>query len=203
MMDRNYRHTRHALTGIILSGGKNIRMGVNKSFLKVGKRTIIERTADLFNELFTQVILVTNEPLHYAHLNLEVAVDLVPKGGALAGIYTGLFYALYSPCFVAACDMPFLNPAVIGYMVGLSKNYDVVIPALDDGYHPVHAIYARRCINQIERLIVTNRFKITDFFPGVRVREVTPAEVHPLNPAMDSFLNINTPEDLAEVLKKK
>ena len=202
MMNRDYRHTKHEITGIILSGGKNIRMGVNKAFLQVGERTIIERTAELFNELFTQVILVTNEPQHYAHLNLEIAVDLVPKGGALIGIYTGLFYALHSPCFVAACDMPFLNPAVIDYMVRLGKNYDVVIPSLDDGYHPTHALYSRRCIAQIEQLIGENNFKITDFFHKVRVREVTPAEIQSLNPAMDSFLNINTPEDLEQVRKQ-
>ena len=202
-MNRNFRPTKQPITGIILSGGKNIRMGVNKAFLQIGQRTIIERTAELFNQLFEQVILVTNDPLDYSHLNLEIAVDLFPKGGALIGIYTGLFYASHSPCFIAACDMPFLNPAVIDYLVNAGKNYEVVIPALDDGYHPLHALYSKRCITQIERLIGENDFKITDFFSKVRVREIIPAEVRPLNPVMDSFLNINTPEDLEEVRKQR
>ena len=177
-------------------------MGVNKAFLQIGQKTIIERTVELFNQMFEQVILVTNDPLDYSHLNLEIAVDLVPKGGALIGIYTGLFYASHSPCFIAACDMPFLNSAVIDYMVGLGKNYDVVIPSLEDGYHPIHALYSRRCINQIEQLIGTKNYKITDFFHKVRVREVTPTELKPLDPPMDSFLNINTPEDLEQIHRR-
>jgi len=198
-MNKSSRLTKHPNTGIILSGGKNIRMGVNKAFLKIGQRTIIERTVKLFNQLFEQVILVTNDPLDYSHLNLEIVVDLFPKGGALIGIYTGLFYASHSPCFIAACDMPFLNAAVIDYMLGLGENYDVVIPSLEDGYHPVHALYSRRCINHIEHLIEAKNYKITDFFEKVRVREVRPAEIKPLNPAMDSFININTPEDLKQI----
>ena len=201
-MNKNFPLTKHPITGIILSGGKNIRMGVNKAFLKIGQSTIIERTAELFNQLFEQVILVTNNPLDYAHLNLEIAVDLLPKGGALIGIYTGLSYASHSPCFIAACDMPFLNPAVINYMVDLGKNYDVVIPSLEDGYHPIHALYSRRCINHIEHLIDEKNYKITNFFPKVRIREVTPTEFKPLNPSMDSFLNINTPADLKQIGSK-
>jgi molybdopterin-guanine dinucleotide biosynthesis protein A len=198
-MNRNPQLSKHQITGIILSGGKNVRMGVNKAFLRVGQRTIIERTAELFNQRFEQVILVTNDPLDYSHLSLEIAVDLVPKGGALIGIYTGLFYASHSLCFIAACDMPCLNPAVIEYMVGLGKNYDVVIPALEDGYHPLHALYSRRCIKQIEHLIGKKNYKITNFFHKVRVREVTPTEFKPFNPALDSFLNINTPQDLDQI----
>jgi molybdopterin-guanine dinucleotide biosynthesis protein A len=201
-MNRNLRPTKDPITGIILSGGKNIRMGVNKAFLRIGQRTIIERTAELFNQLFEQVILVTNDPLDYSHLDLEIAVDLFPKGGALIGIYTGLFYASHSPCFIAACDMPFLRPAVIDYMADLGKNYDVVIPSLEDGYHPIHALYSRRCIIQIEQLIGKKNYKITDFFHKVRVREVTSTELKPLNPTMDSFLNINTPEDLEQIRRE-
>ena len=198
-MNNNPPFTKHPVTGIILSGGKNTRMGVNKAFLQIGETTIIERTAELFNKMFARVILVTNDLLDYSRLNLEIAVDLVPSGGALAGIYTGLFYASHSPCFIAACDMPFLNPAVIGYMVGLSTNWDVVIPSLEDGYHPVHALYSKRCLNHIELLIGKKDYKITNFFDKVRVREVTPTELKPLNPTMDSFLNINTPEDLKQI----
>ena len=201
-MNKISRLTKQPVTGIILSGGKNIRMGVNKAFLQIGQRTIIERTAELFNQLFGQVILVTKDPLDYSHLNLEIAVDLFPRGGALVGIYTGLFYASHSSCFIAACDMPFLNPAVIHYMVDLGENYDVVIPSLEDGYHPTHALYSRRCINHIEHLIEKKNYKITDFFQKVRVREVTPAEIKPLDPDMDSFLNINTPEDLKQIAIK-
>ena len=198
-MDKHVSYTASALTGIILAGGKNIRMGENKAFIRVKGRRIIDRTVELFHDIFEQVILVTNEPLTYSHLNLEIVVDLIPANSALIGIYTGLFYAATTYCFVVACDMPFLNRKVIDYMVSIRKNYDIVIPVLDDGYHPTHALYSRRCITPIKKLIQTGNFKITDFFNRVTVREVTEKELRSLDPSMEAVLNINTPEDLERV----
>ncbi|MCK5514734.1 MAG: molybdenum cofactor guanylyltransferase, partial [Deltaproteobacteria bacterium] len=172
----------------------------NKAFLEVGGKKIIDRTAELFQEIFSQVILVTNEPLQYAYLDLEIVTDLIPMSGSLIGIYTGLFYSSNTHCFVAACDMPFLNKKVVEYMISIKENYDVVIPHLKDGYHPLHALYSKKCLKFIEELINEDNLKIIDFFNKVKVREITSDEMSSINPAMNSFLNINTPEDL-ETLK--
>ena len=187
---------KHAMTGIILSGGKNIRMGKNKAFINVGGQTIIDRIAELFQEKFSQVILVTNEPLAYTYLDLEIVTDLIPRSGSVIGIYTGLFYASHTHCFVAACDMPFLSKQVVEYMIALKDTYDVVIPHLQDGYHPLHALYSKRCLKSIENLIQEGNLKITDFFKNVKVRELTFTELSSVDPAMNSFRNINTPDDL-------
>ena len=195
-MKKNACLNKRAMTGIILSGGKNIRMGENKAFLEVGGKTIIDRTAELFQEIFSQVILVTNDPLPYVYLDLEIVTDLIPISGSLIGIYTGLFYSSNTHCFVAACDMPFLSKKVVEYMIAMKESYDVVIPHLEDGYHPLHALYSKRCLKSIEELINGDNLKIIDFFNKVKVREITPDELIPIDHAMNSFLNINTPEDL-------
>jgi molybdopterin-guanine dinucleotide biosynthesis protein A len=88
-------------------------------------------------------------------------------------------------------------------MVSIRKDYDVVIPVLDDGYHPIHALYSRRCITPIKQLIRTGNFKITDFFNRVRVRKVTPEELRAVDPPMEAVLNINTPEDLERVERQE
>ena len=49
------------MAGVILSGGKSIRMGKNKAFIQVEGVPIIERIHNLFRELFQEVIIVTNE----------------------------------------------------------------------------------------------------------------------------------------------
>ncbi|KPJ60996.1 MAG: hypothetical protein AMJ42_01275 [Deltaproteobacteria bacterium DG_8] len=188
-----------AITGVILAGGKNIRIGENKAFLEVQGQRIIDRTAKLFKGIFSQVILVTKTPLEYSYLDLEIIVDLIPKSGSLIGIYTGLFYSSYAHSFVTACDMPFLNRKLIEYMITISRHYDVVIPHLPDGYHPLHALYSKRCMKFIEELIREDNLKIIDFFNKVKVREVTSDEMNSLDPTMNAFLNINTLEDLEKV----
>ena len=40
------------MTGIILAGGGNTRMGQNKAFLRVGGERLIDRTVRLFRSLF-------------------------------------------------------------------------------------------------------------------------------------------------------
>jgi molybdopterin-guanine dinucleotide biosynthesis protein A len=187
------------LAGVILAGGKNIRMGVNKAFLTVYGQRIIDRTAAMFNALFRQVILVTNAPLEYASLNLEIAVDLFPANSPLAGIYTGLYYSSHPYAFVAGCDMPLISRPVLEYMTSLCPGHDVIIPRLDDGYHPLHAVYSRRLIKPMGELIRGGKLKITEVFSHARVREVTAAELRPLDRELRSFLNLNTPEDLRKV----
>ncbi len=184
------------ITGIILAGGKNLRMGKNKAFLEINGERIIDRTKNLFVDLFDEVLLVTNSPLEYFDLNLRTVSDLLP-GGALGGIYTGLFHASHSHGFVAACDMPFLNQALISHLVALAPAYDLVIPKTSDGWEPLHAVYSQKCLPFMEDLLRKNNFKIFDFFSKVKKREVTTEEILPFDPHLVSFLNINTPEDLS------
>ncbi len=185
------------ITGIILAGGKNLRMGKNKAFLEIKGQRIIDRTKQLFVDLFDEVFLVANSPLDYLDLNLRVVSDLFPGGGALGGIYSGLFHASHSHAFVAACDMPFLNKALISHLSTLSSGYDIVIPKMEDGWQPLHAVYSPKCLPFMENLLRKNNLKIIDFFHKVNKREVTTEEILPFDPQLVSFLNINTPEDLA------
>ncbi|MGQ9693611.1 MAG: molybdenum cofactor guanylyltransferase [Thermodesulfobacteriota bacterium] len=185
------------ITGIILAGGKNLRMGENKAFLEINGQRIIDRTRRLFQELFAEVILVTNSPFAYLDLNLRMVADLLPERGALGGIFTGLFYSSFSHAFVAACDMPFLNKELISYLISLAGKYDIVIPKTEDGLQPLHAIYSQKCLPHMENLLRQGNLKIIDFFHLVKMREVLTNELITFDPLQKSFFNVNTPEDLA------
>jgi len=187
------------ITGIILAGGKNLRMGKNKAFLEVNSERIIDRTRNLFRELFDEVLLVTNSLPDYLDLNLRMVADLYAGKGALGGVYTGLFHASHSHAFVAACDMPFLNKDLIRHLIDLSPGYDIVIPKTQDGLQPLHAIYSQKCLPFMEELIQQDNLKIIDFFHRVKKREVPTEEILPLDPNLTSFLNVNTPEELARI----
>ena len=187
------------ITGIILAGGKNLRMGKNKAFLEINGRRIIDRTKDLFLEVFDEVLVVTNSPLEYVDLNLRLVADLIPDKGSLGGIFTGLFHSSHARAFVAACDMPFLNRSLIQHLIQRAPNFDIVIPKTDDGFQPLHAVYSQNCLPFMEELLRQNNLKIIDFFRRVEVCEVPMEEILPLDPDLRAFLNINTPEDFREI----
>ncbi len=195
-------HNHKAITGIILSGGKSLRMGKDKAFIKVEGIPIIERITDLFRKLFEETIIVTNRRETYLHLKATIYEDLLPNSGALGGLYTGLFYSLFPYSFIVACDMPYLNTEVINYLTGKMEGYDVVVPKTEDGFQPLHAIYSKNCINPIERVLQERKTRIIDIYPFVRVKIVEAKEIVAVDPDMESFININTPEELIRFKKR-
>jgi molybdopterin-guanine dinucleotide biosynthesis protein A len=187
------------MTGIILSGGKNTRMGKNKALMEVGGKRLIDRTVCLFRSVFREVIIVTANPLDYLDQETIIVTDILPERGALGGIYTGLFYATDEHAFVAACDMPFMNRAFLEYMASQADGYDIVVPAPPDGLQPLHSVYSRRCLPAIRNLLDRNRMQIKEFYPGHRLLKIPPEVLRSYDPAGQMFINLNTPEDLLKL----
>ena len=184
------------MTGIILSGGENSRMGANKAFLVIDGERLIDRTLRIFKDLFSEVILVTNSPLDYLDLDVTLVTDIYPGKKALGGIYTGLFYAGCMHAFVAACDMPFLNPHFIAYMMGQAAAHDIVVPEAPEGLQPLHAIYATSCLPNMKRLINQDRLKITGCYKSLKCLTISETIQKTFDPENRMFININTRDDL-------
>jgi len=187
--------------GVILAGGRSSRMGTNKALLLMNGQRLIDRVAGVMRGIFQDVAIVGCEPGTYAELNLPCVRDLLPGKASLGGIYTGLSVSRFSRSFFAACDMPFLSEALIRYLAQLEPSADVVIPRTREGLQPLHAVYSSGCIPFIQKLLSGSRLKIIDFFHQVDVREVGEEEMRRHGWRCTSFLNINTPEDLARALE--
>ena len=184
------------VTGIILAGGKNTRMGSNKAFLRLDEERLIDRTVRIYQDIFPEIILVTNEPLLYLDQKIMIVTDLTRHKGPLMGIYTGLFFAFYEHIFITACDMPFLNRDFIEYMIEIRGGYDIVVPETAGGLEPLHAVYSRNCMGPIRRLLDTDRLKVTGFYKGLKKRIVDQDTQQKFDPQGKMFLNINKPADL-------
>ena len=187
--------------GIILAGGLNRRMGgKNKAFLSVGGEMILDGLHRTFQELFTDVVLVSNSPQDFLDWDLAIVTDLFSVRSSLTGIHAGLFHIPTPHAFVAACDMPYLRKELVETLVSqVDPRWDVVIPVTEAGYEPLCAVYSKRCLHSIERQLKQGNAKIADFFSQVRVREVPEDRLRTADRKLVSFVNINTPEDLAHL----
>lgn len=141
------------ITGIILSGGKSKRMGVNKSFLKIGEQTIIERTSELMKGLFHRVLLITNTPDEYKFLGLEIFEDVYKNVGPLAGIHSGLFHSAADKIFVISCDMPFVDKGVINFIINYKTDRLITITKADGFIQQLCGLYSKKVLPEIEKLI--------------------------------------------------
>jgi len=185
------------MTGIILAGGKNSRMGINKAFLEIDGTRLIDNILAVYQKIFSEIIIVTNDPLSYTEFpDTLIVTDIYKDKSALGGIYTGLFYATHDYSFVAACDMPFINEDFIIYLTGQVGKHDVIVPELSEGFQPLHAIYSRNCLSHIKKLLSADKLKIAGFYKEVRLLSIPEEKIKSFNKHGHLFLNINTPKDL-------
>jgi molybdopterin-guanine dinucleotide biosynthesis protein A len=195
---------------IILAGGRSTRMGTNKALLRLspGGHAVIERLVSQLGEAgLAPDLLITNTPHEYAFLGLPMVPDDVPGAGPLGGILTALNHSPYERVLVVACDMPMLNPMLLRYMVSLPGDYDALIPCRTDlsgrmRLETLHAIYSRRCIGPISERIRAGELKVATVVEDIRVRYLDEEEMRRYDPGLQSFRNVNTPEDWEELARE-
>lgn len=196
------------LTLAIQSGGNSSRMGQDKALMDFLGKPLITHVLDRLAPLADEIIVTTNNPESYQFLGVPLFTDLKPGRGALGGLYTALACASHPLVAVVACDMPFASLGLFAHAreVMLSENADVVIPLLDEGYEPIHALYRRQaCLPAIERAIAADKWKVISWFPDVKVRELLQPEISRFDPEHLAFWNVNTPEEfqIAQEIARK
>ncbi len=186
------------MTGIVLSGGENRRMGTDKAFLKIAGIPMIEHVLRSIKTVVGNIILVTNAPRLYAAYGVMVVTDAFDKRGPLTGIYSGLQRSSDEYNFVVACDMPFLNPRLMAFMAGLIEGYDIVVPSINGLSEPLHAVYRKDLMPTIEKQIRQENQRVHELYALCSVRYVREDEIDRYDPTRKSFKNLNTPQEYEE-----
>lgn len=110
------------MTGVVLAGGKNIRMGRNKATLPWQQADFLHVILHRLSGVCSELIVVTNTPLSIQLPNVLAVSDIIPQCGPLSGIHAGLTYASSPTAFVTACDMPYLQPAAVAWVAQALAN---------------------------------------------------------------------------------
>jgi len=185
---------------IVLAGGKGLRLGRDKVQEAVGDSNLLQRVVSRLNFCSSDIIVVTASekslPQFIGYPRFRIVTDIYPGKGALGGIYTGLATSNSRYNLVVACDMPFLNQALLRYMIQLSASFDLVVPRLGEWVEPLHAVYSKSCLAPIERLLGQGNLQVRALFDLVNVRYVEAEEIDSFDPKHLSFFNINTEADL-------
>jgi len=188
------------ITGVVLAGGRSRRLGRDKLVERVAGEPLVARVVTRLSDVAVEIIAVVADERAGSALGLPTAVrvvaDAYPGKGSLGGIYTGVAASANPWTFIAAGDMPFLSLPLLRHMTTIRDGCDVVVPVVDGRPEPTHALYAKACLEPMQRRLQLEKLKITGFFPDVRVREVPEDEVRRYDPNLLSFFNINTQEDL-------
>ena len=188
------------VTGVILAGGVSRRMGRNKALMKIGNQALIERVYATMAALFPDIIIVTNTPELYEFLPCRKIADIYPGAGSIAGLHAGLSASSTERVFVAACDMPFLNPELIHLLFYNCKDYDAVVPLNSTGLlEPLHAFYAKSVLHATQQAIERGDKSILNLLDTLRTKIIASDLFKVISGAEESFRNLNTPDDFARV----
>jgi molybdopterin-guanine dinucleotide biosynthesis protein A len=187
----------------ILAGGRARRFaGADKSALRVGTATILERQLDALRDVADRIFVVAGDPAPFEPYRLPVVPDRLEHAGALGGIYTALVEAESPHVLVVACDLPFLTAPLLARLAGLAGNaYDAVVPRTRDGRQPLCAVYARRLADTVRRQVESGHLKVQELLEAIRLRELGPDDLTLFDPDGHLFHNVNTPGDLEFALR--
>jgi molybdopterin-guanine dinucleotide biosynthesis protein A len=131
-------------TALILAGGDSSRMGQDKAGLLLDGTTLLQRVTVSMQQVFPKVIVSVRQPR--AEVVLQQVCDAEADGGPLAGLLAGLARVDTSWMFAVACDMPFIQPAVIERMAELRGDHQAVVPMISGYPQPLFAFYAKQAL---------------------------------------------------------
>jgi molybdopterin-guanine dinucleotide biosynthesis protein A len=190
---------------VIQAGGQSRRMGQDKALLDFGGQPLIQRVIERLRPLAAEMWITAADSQAYAFTGVPVVPDLLPGKGALGGLHTALSIAATPLVGVVACDMPFVNAALLAYQreVLLNGEWDAAIPRTDAGIEPFHAVYRRKTmLSHVEAAIHSGRLAIYQCVEQASVYWLSAAEITRFDPHGMAFWNINTPEEYLRALKR-
>ena len=198
------------ITAIILSGGKSSRMGENKSLMKLGNNTVIERVVKLMQTLFPEVILITNTPEEYKFIEIPIYRDIYINRGPIAGIHSGLLNSKTENNFIISCDIPLITSEIINYIVDFETQSPITVCKADGFIQQLAGKYSKSILPEIENILGLQREE--KLSPNMKKKrysllsllEIVGAEVIEANDLdfykEGTFLNMNRQEDYNKIL---
>jgi molybdopterin-guanine dinucleotide biosynthesis protein A len=175
-------------------------MGRDKAFLMLAGQPLIEAISERLHAVVDEVIIVADDTQRCSPFADRCVPDVYPGVGTLGGIHAGLLAASHELALVVGCDMPFLNPDVLAWLVDAADGVDLVVLRHELGMEPLHAVYRKNCLPAIEGTIRSGERCAFAFYDQIRVRYMNPAEIPSLDPVLGSFYNVNTPDQWCEAL---
>lgn len=181
---------------MVQAGGESRRMGSNKALLLFNGQPLLERVLARLPKTSAEVVITGQVNGHKEYRGVPVIRDLLPRRGALGGLYTALSTARCQLVAVVACDMPFISNLLLLALVARieQSGADVAIPRTPDGFEPFHAVYRRNeCLSAVRWALDAGEQRMISWFDKVRVDTVGYDEIQAIDPDPRIFMNVNTP----------
>jgi len=177
------------ITAYILAGGRSRRMGVDKLFLRIEGRSLLERTIEACKASFDTVKLVSRPSDKLSSLGLPMVTDSPRAGGPMAGVIAALEDCEDDRCFITAADLFDLGSPIIESIISRYADEQYLGLREAGGIQPLCGIYHTSSLEVFYRMADGGEYSMTK-----AVRELAHSAI-----ALPEgrWRNINRPGDLA------
>ena len=194
-------------SALILAGGRGSRLGFReKALIEIKGKTLIAFVIERLEKSVDEIIISVRDEAQSKLLKtifpkLRYACDKYENTGPLAGILSGLSICKYEYCFIAACDMPFINENAVNFLFDKCRDHDAAIPQWSDGsFEPLHAVYnCNSMMSETKKSIENTENTILAPILRLNVNYVPVEEIRKTDPDLKTFININTCEDIEKI----
>lgn len=194
-------------SAVILAGGKSLRMGFDKQFIKIDNDYLIKSIASKLKTIFEEIIIISNDPkISEIDFGFEVLIfkDDIRGVGPLGGIYTGLNKASSNMVYITACDMPNVNLDYINYLINsINDKSDGIVTKYKEWIEPLNAIYSKSNIEDIEAYIFSGNKNIYGYVKTRDFIYIEESKARQFSKNWEMFDNLNSEEDVRKIFEKK
>ncbi|AEI42069.1 molybdenum cofactor guanylyltransferase [Paenibacillus mucilaginosus] len=203
------------LTGAILAGGQNRRMGGrSKALLAVEGETFLQRQVKEMSGVCSDILLLTQNASLYAEelaalreegIAVRVVPDLVPARGPLGGLQSALHASSSDLLWVVGCDMPFVSSQAAAELAAVCLHTDAAaaVPCIAGRIHPLHGVYRKKILPLAERMLEAGDYRMMGVLHLTSWEPVDEVVWNRLGIRTDFVRNINTPDEYQELLRER
>jgi molybdopterin-guanine dinucleotide biosynthesis protein A len=168
---------------------------------------LIRRGADRLGEIAGPPIIAGH---HDYGTGWRLVGDEPGITGPVAGLIAGLASATSEWVLALAADLPFPSPQLAAGLVGIARHQPLaqaVVPERDGRLEPLFAVYRRDAVDEMRSL--ARQLAGPELGPslrktvvGLRLRRVLESEWREWDLEADSFVNCNTPGEIAAAVER-
>lgn len=194
------------ILGVILAGGKSKRFGEDKSKIKLGNKTLLEHVIDKVKKEFSELLIISNsQNYRFTSKRIFLVQDFI-KGqlGPLIGVLSAMKWVElnkknYKWIATFPCDTPFFDIKIIEYLKikSFETKKKLVFLKSAEKRHNIFGLWSLDLKEILENDIHNNIRKVE-----IWADKIGSDIINIEKGKFDSFLNINTKDDL-EIAKKK
>lgn len=206
-MNSSQTRQQGSTAAVILCGGRSRRMGSPKYALPFGETTLLEHMLGILSRT-TQRVAVIAAPDDSPTVPSDVTLlrDRLRHAGPLAATEIALgHFAHVDWVLVTACDLPLLRSEVIEglfHHAATARTCEAVVPKPGQYPEPLLAVYRPQLAESARRLLEAGERRLQALLQQATCLFLDAEELRSLDPHLESFRNINTPEQYQEALMR-